>query len=276
MKELSIVVASKNAQSTIRQCLVALVQQVQSDAIEFLVVDASTDGSIEIARQFKQINVVQEDPARLVPELWKKGIGLTGGRSVAFTTANFIPAGNWIEELLALLQSEHAAIGGVFEKLQPDEISQWAIYFLRYAAYQPSISPRPSFQLAADNAVYRRWVFQKYPDLLEDGFWEHEVNRRLKADGYSLLLAPSLKVSMGYFSTPGEFFQQRYLHGRSFGAERAARTRLPARVFYILASPLIPLVLLTRVTLYVLKFSRHRVKFVLSLPFSSVNRSDAC
>lgn len=267
MKELSIVVASKNAQSTIRQCLDALVEQVQSDAIEILVVDASTDGSAEIARRFKLINVVQADPACLVPVLWKKGIELTSGRSVAFTTTNFIPASNWVAELLALLLSDHAAIGGVFEKLKPDELSQWAIYFLRYAAYQPSISPRPVSQLAADNAVYRRWVFEKYAELMEDGFWEHPVNLRLVADNHSLFLTPALRVSMGYFSAPGGFFRQRFSHGRVFGAERAARVSFPRRIFYILASPFIPLVLLARATLNVLKSSTQPSKFFLSLPW---------
>lgn len=267
MKDLSIVVASRNTSRTIGLCLQALSEQAQDDNIEILVLDASTDDSAEIARHYQRINVIRADPSSLIPELWKKGIELTSGRSVAFTTANFIPSGNWIKELLSMLQNDHAAIGGVFEKLQPDELSQWAIYFLRYAAYPPAISPRRASQLAADNAVYRRWVFEKYPDLLVDGFWEHEVNRRLKADGHSLFLAPSLKVSMGYFSTPAEFFHQRFLHGRAFGAERAAQTSMPKRIFYIVASPLIPLVLLARVTRNVLKYSPHRAKFFLSLPW---------
>ena len=267
MKTLSVVVASKNTQVTIRQCLDALVKQAQSDEIEIVVVDASTDGSAEIARQFKQVKVIQEDAARLVPQLWKKGIELTTGQSVVFTTANFIPADDWVAQVLALLQSDYAAIGGVFEKLAPDILSQWAVYFLRYSAYQPSSPSGSASQLAADNAVYRRWVFEKYADLLADGFWEHEVNRRLKQDGHSLLLTSTLKVSMGYFSMPSEFFRQRFLHGRSFGAERVARATAPRRIFYILASPLIPLILLARVTRNVLKYSGHTAKFFLSLPW---------
>lgn len=267
MKTLSVVVASKNTQATIRQCLDALIKQSQGDEIEIVVVDASTDGSAEIARQFKQVKVIQEDAARLVPQLWKKGVELTTGQSVAFTTANFIPAENWIAQLLALLQSDYAAIGGIFEKLAPDKLSQWAIYFLRYSAYQPSFPTGSASQLAADNAVYRRWVFEKYADLVVDGFWEHEVNRRLKQDGHSLFLASTLKVSMGYFSVPSEFFRQRFLHGRSFGAERVARATASRRIFYILASPLIPLILLARVTRNVFKYSSHSVKFFLSLPW---------
>lgn len=267
MKELSIVVASKNAQRTIQQCLEALVEQYQSDELEILVIDASTDGSAEIARRFKQITLVQADPACLVPELWKMGIELTAGRSVAFTTANFIPARDWVAEIRALLQGNHAAIGGVFEKITPDKISQWAIYFLRYASYLPSISPRLASQVAADNAVYQRWVFEKYAILIENGFWEHPVNRALKADGHSLFLTPALRVSMGYFSPPGDFFHQRFIHGRVFGAERAAHTSPLRRLFYILISPLIPLVLLLRMAMHMLKNNAQIIKFFLSLPW---------
>jgi len=267
MKELSIVVASKNTQRTIQLCLDALVEQCQTDELEIIVIDASTDGSAEIARRFKQIILVQSDPAYLVPELWKVGIGLTSGRSVAFTTANFIPSGNWVTELRALLQSNYAAIGGVFEKFAPDQISQWAIYFLRYASYLPSISPHSASQLAADNAVYQRWVFEKYAGLIEDGFWEHPVNRELKADGHSLFLAPALRVSMGYFSPPGDFFRHRFSHGRIFGAERVTGASPLRRLFYIFTSPLIPIVLLSRVTLHVLKDNTQKAKFLFSLPW---------
>ncbi|MFN8388493.1 MAG: hypothetical protein U0X92_19040 [Anaerolineales bacterium] len=80
-------------------------------------------------------------------------------------------------------------------------------------------------------------------------------------------MTSTLKVSMGYFTSTGEFFRQRFLHGRSFGAERVARTTATRRIFYILASPLIPLILLARVTRNVLKYSSHSVKLFLSLPW---------
>jgi glycosyltransferase involved in cell wall biosynthesis len=267
MKELSIVVASKNAQRTIQQCLEAFVQQSQSNDLEILVIDGSTDSSAEIARDFKKITLIQADSICLVPELWKRGIELSSGRWVAFTTANFVPAKNWVAELSALLQSDHAAVGGVFEKGTPDKISQWAIYFLRYAAYLPSRFPGLVSQLAADNAVYQRWVFEKYAELIEYGFWEHPLNRRLSIDGYSLFLTPALKVSMGYFSPSGDFFQQRFLHGRMFGAERAVQASTLGRLLYILTSPLIPLVLIARVTRNVLKNKVYMIKFFLSLPW---------
>ncbi|MCC6500706.1 MAG: glycosyltransferase [Anaerolineales bacterium] len=268
MKELTIVVASKDTQHTIQACLEALVGQVQVDEVEILVVDASTDGSAESARRFDQVKLIQADPACLVPALWKAGIDQSVGQSVAFTTANFIPAHNWVAELRDLLtDGNHAAIGGVFEKRTPDALSQWAVYFLRYSAYLPARSPQTAPQLAADNAVYRRWIFEKYSGFIQDGFWEHPLNQRLIADGYSLFLSPALKVSMGYFSPPGEFFRQRFLHGRVFGADRARRVNALRRLIYILLSPLIPLILLMRITVNVLKGNAQLVKFILSLPW---------
>jgi glycosyltransferase involved in cell wall biosynthesis len=267
MKELSVVVASKNTERTIRQCLESLIDQYQGDDLEILVIDASTDNSAGIAQRFKNITLVQADTACLVPELWKMGIELTDGKWVAFTTANFIPAKNWIAELRTLIQDNHTAVGGVFEKLAPDKLSQWAIYFLRYSAFLPSISPHLASQLAADNAVYARWVFEKYADLVKDGFWEHPVNRALEADRQPLFLTPTLRVSMGYFSPPGEFFLQRFFHGRVFGAERVAKVSPMKRLLYILASPLIPPLLFMRVSGNILKNSTHKVKFFFSLPW---------
>ena len=267
MAELSIIVASINTQRTIQESLDALVNQNLNDEIEIFVIDSSTDSSAEIAGRFEQITLIQKEPGYLVPELWKMGIDLAGGQLVAFTTANFIPASNWVSELRTFLHSDHAAIGGVFEKLVPDAISQWAIYFLRYSAYLPSALSRPVSQVASDNAVYQHWVFEKYGKLIEHGFWEHPVNRELVADGYSLLLTPELKVSMGYFSLPTEFFLQRFLHGRAFGAERALRLSPAKRLIYIFVSPFIPVILLTRVSLQVMKSKSQLVKFFFSMPW---------
>ena len=267
MKALSIVVASKNTLGTIQQCLDALVEQHPGEELEILVIDASTDGSAEIARRFKQINLVQANPSCLVPELWKMGIELTDGQSVAFTTANFIPDEDWISELRVLLQNDYAAVGGVFEKKKPDKLSQWAIYFVRYASYLPSNSAHLASQLAADNAVYRRWVFEKYEGLIEDGFWEHSVNSKLVDDGHSLFLTPKLRVSMGYFSPPGAFFTQRFLHGQMFGAERGSQVNPIKRLFYIIGSPLIPLVLFARISRNVLRNKSDAIYFFFSLPW---------
>ena len=267
MKKLSIVVASKNAQRTIGQCLDALMAQSQGDELEILVVDASTDGSADTARRYKGVTIIPADPAALTPELWKIGLDHATGEAVAFTTANFIPAGNWISVLHAALESKYAAIGGVFDKLSPDGLSQWAIYFLRYAAYLPSNAPHAASQLAADNAMYRRWVFEQYPELIEDGFWEHPVNRQLTADGHSLFLTPALKVSMGYFSSPVQFFGQRFQHGRMFGTERAQHASTLRRLIYLVTAPLIPFVLLMRVTRNALRGSVHKGKFFSSLPW---------
>jgi len=267
MQDLSIVVASKNARRTIHICLDALVEQSQNEGVEILLIDASVDGSAEIARHYKEIKLVESDPDSLIPELWKIGIELSEGRAVAFTTANFIPAHDWVVGILNQIQSRHAATGGVFEKLVPDQLNQWAIYFLRYASYLPSNSPHTTIQVAADNAVYQRWVFEKYAELLEDGFWEHPINRQLNADGYSLFLTPALKVSMGYFSSSVDFFEQRFLHGRIFGAERAAQVSLFRHGLYVITSPIIPLILLVRVVRNVLKNNSHKIKFFSSLPW---------
>ena len=72
---------------------------------------------------------------------------------------------------------------------------------------------------------------------------------------------------MGYFSAPIDFFQQRFHHGRAFGAERAANVSVSKRIFYILASPLIPFALSARVVRNVMKNSKEKTYFVLSLPW---------
>jgi glycosyltransferase involved in cell wall biosynthesis len=267
MKELSVVVAAQNAQATIRGCLGVLTEQNQEGLAEIIVVDNSSDGTTQTVREeFREVVLIEVTHPALIPELWARGAERSSGQVLAFTTAQFIPDRDWIAQILSHHRSDHAAIGGAIENDPRASLTQWAIYFCRYAAYMLPFTSHTTDQVAGDNAAYKKFVFNEYASLVREGFWEHPINTRLRADGHTLLLTPAIRIR--YVSSDGMrvFCRHRVANGRIFGAKRAAAMSGKKRAFYLLTSPLIPLVVLGKIIRCVVSKRRHLAQFVLSLP----------
>ena len=119
--------------------------------------------------------------------------------------------------------------------------------------------------LAGDNASYKRWALDRCKDVRRNGFWEPLVHAELLKDGLELRVTPNIVVyHKKSFSLLG-FMKQRFWHGRQFGSARTLNLSGIWRLIYILLSPLIPVVFLSRITRRVLTKSRHIGKFLLSL-----------
>ena len=267
MIDLSVVIASQSTASALAACLSSLTRQIPTDAAEVIVVDNSRDRPARpIEERFPAVRVVRSSDRALVPELWARGAEAARGRKIAFTTADFVAAPDWVAEIRRHHARGYPAVGGAIENGARSSSVRWAVYFCRYAGYMPPFEPHAAAQIAGDNASYERWVLERCADLIREGFWEHAVNDRLRRDGHALLLTPALRVT--YASAPGalRFCRQRFAHGRIFGAQRAAATPAVRRAAYVALSPLIPVVFLAKIARRVVVNGRHIGAFVRALP----------
>ena len=113
MKEISIVVASQNAETTIGACLTSLEAQNRDGVAEIIVVDNSCDGTAQIVEaDHHGLQLVKIGGPALIPHLWAEGAKRASGDVVAFTTAHFVPDTQWLTQNLRHHRSEYAAVGG--------------------------------------------------------------------------------------------------------------------------------------------------------------------
>lgn len=264
---ISVVVASHNAQVSVQSCLKALETQKLEKDIEIIVVDNSTDGAAEIIQgRFPDIKLILKPPSMLIPELWGAGIRHSSGDIVAITTAHFVPKDDWITQILQAHEASVPAIGGAIENDESADIVDWAVYFCRYTRYMLPFSARFAPEIAGDNASYKRACIDQYDGSWRNGFWESSVHAELKKAGVPLLLTPSIVVyhkrSFGFWS----FMRERFRHGKHFGKWRGSHVSRLKRMLYLVASPLIPFVLLLRIIREVLRTGRHKMQFLLSSP----------
>jgi len=265
--QISVVVASQNARTSIEDCLATLEAQRPEAGVEIVVVDNSTDGTTEIIKQrFPQVRLVVVPPSALIPELWGAGIRQSTAGIVAITTAHCVPAEDWLRQIQKAHGAPEPAIGGAIENDASAGAVDWAVYFCRYSRYMLPVQEGFVAEIAGDNASYKRAYLDRYQYAWNNGFWEPTVHAELRKAGLRLLLVPSIVIRHKRSFSLWGFVQQRFQHGRQFGAWRASGLTGAKRALYIALSPAIPLVLLVRIGRQVLTKRRHQKEFMISLP----------
>lgn len=264
--ELSIVVAALNASRTLPACLRALDAQINNRNVEVLVVTPDHHAAQLAQSQFPQFTLIENKGAQLIPELWGLGAARARGRIVAITIATCVPDAHWVESILRAHADGHAAVGGAIENARAASLVDWAVYFVRYTPFMLPFRAGP-MEVPGDNGAYLRAAIADQMDwIAARGFWEAEVNAKLRRQGQSLWGDPSIVVYHQHSFDLGGFTRNRLEHARIFGQMRAAQSSAAKRAFYILSAPAIPFVFLARIARNLVRKKRHRARFVVALP----------
>ena len=264
--KLSVIVASCNARSSIRDCLDCLVQQSDED-VELIVVDNSVDGSADVVRSyFPQVRMLTQPEGALINELWSTGLMQGSGEILALTTAHCIPAQDWIEQIRAAHTAVAAGVGGAIDGDAGSGLVDWAVCFCRYSRFLPPLGAGEVDDIPADNAAYKRAPLFRHEIQWRDGFWEPQLHRALALEGQVLRIAPAMLVRHRRSYNFAGFVRQRFLHGQKYGSWRATTLSPARRVLMLAVSPLIPFVLLQRTSRRVLGKGRHQLKFIAAFP----------
>ena len=261
-RRLSVVIGVASPAHRLDQCLNAL---AGSEA-EIIVVSSLAPGFARtLAAAHPEVKMLSHPELHLVPELWERGVRASTGSLVALLAADCIPAPGWVERIFASHRAGEAGIGGAIEN-EPAKLADWALYFCRYSRYMLPFAKAPVADFAGDNASYKKAALDLCTQSRARGFWEPEIHAELRHRGMTLTLDPSIVVHLHNAQGVAGFLAQRYHHGRQFGRDRTAKMNVGQRVFRIVSSPLIPLVLLMRVAREVLKRKRHIPQFLASVP----------
>ena len=107
MTTLSLITVVCNGASVIRDCLVSVAGQ--SSPCEHIVIDgASTDGSLEVIRQFPHVARVLSEPDKGIYDAMNKGIGLATGDVVGILNADDVYASPQVlEKVMRVFDDPH-------------------------------------------------------------------------------------------------------------------------------------------------------------------------
>jgi glycosyltransferase involved in cell wall biosynthesis len=270
MHQISVVIASKVGPPFIDQCLSSIAQQVaELDAEVIVVTPRSEEYAERIRSQFPWVRIVREAAITKVPALRRRGVQEASGEYVAIIEEHCSAAPDWLRQALAAFErGTYAAVGGGITDFGYDRLRDWVVYFVEYNGSLPPVIGGETESLNEANIAYRRRLLLEHLDLLDDGYWQMTLHPTLLASGHKLLSVPEMVV---YHRGPFDFFyylHQRFLFSRAFAGVRAQNQSPVRRFAYLVAAPVIPLLLLGRIARTVIR-KRCRVgQFVRSLPLT--------
>jgi glycosyltransferase involved in cell wall biosynthesis len=263
---ISVVIACIVGASFIDECLDSLELQAGKCGAEVIVVACGTaEFAARIANKFPWVRVIHRAERETVPDLRRHGVESASGEIVAIIEEHCVAAPDWLEQILkAHAGGDFGVVGGPVASDGYARLRDWVVYFCEYNNYLPPWQEGGEHALGSANISYRRAVLLKYKDQLGAGYWEASLHPRLWADGVKFHATAAMVVRHHGPFNYGYYLQQRYWFSRAFAGAR--KLSAPSRIVYLLASPLLPFLLMARMALRVGNKRCHVGKFILSLP----------
>jgi GT2 family glycosyltransferase len=243
--ELSVVVASYNSSSTIRDCLRSLREQVTRRRFEVIVVDSSCDATGDlVAAEFPEARLLRFAERKFPGAARNQGVAAAGAGIVSFVDADCVAPSDYVEQVLAAHENPAVAIGGAIANHEPANLVAWAAYLCEFTEWMPGAPARPMENIATANLSYKRLVFEKYGRFLEGTYGsDTDFNWRLGREGHRLLWLPSISVSHRSIGGLWNFLRHEFNHGKDCARMRARGQRFSRgrRWLYAACFPLIAL-----------------------------------
>jgi hypothetical protein len=189
------------------------------------------------------------------------------GEIIAIIEEHCLAAPDWLERALeAHAGGNYGAVGGPILDHGYRRLRDWVVYFLEYNGYLPPWQEGDVSDLNGANIAYRRAVLFRYKELLGPGYWEASAHPPMLADGVKFRSAPAMTVHHRGPFNYWYYLQQRYWFSRAFAGWRGSNLPMGRKIAYVVMSPLVPFLLLARMTQRVRQKRCLVAKFAQSVP----------
>lgn len=258
-------------------CLDALSPQVEGSSVEVIVpYHENVHGVDDLMRRFPWVTFLPVDGLGMASRqrgdrehhdvLRARGLAAACGHVVGLLEDHARPDRNWCANVVAAHREPFAGIGGAIEN-GIDRPLNWAVYYCDFGKYQNPLPAGESSYASDANVTYKRSSLQSIRATWENSFREVIVNAALRSTGEKVVLHPDVIV---YQNRHGLRFRdavrERFIWGRSYAATRSAMLSTGQRLTYAALSPVLPFILLLRMTKTAWQRGRHVREYLQALP----------
>jgi glycosyltransferase involved in cell wall biosynthesis len=249
LPRVSVVVASNRSRELLDDCLAALLDQCQRAEAELIVArDDDEEGLDAIGLAYPTVRLVAVKRGATIPELRGAGMREATGDIVMLTEDHCVPGPHWVEELCLGVHEVADIAGGGMDNARRERAVDWAAYFSEYGLFATTRTDTGhDMQLTGANIAYRRSVVGDVIAWASAGEWENVAHERLRASGSSLHFVDSAPVYQNKSYEFWAFCIDRYEHGRDYARTRLVEERDARRWLLTAVTPLLPLVIVSRV-----------------------------
>lgn len=214
----TVVVPARNAEKTIQECLVSLVNlDYPKDRLELLVVDnGSVDRTREIASRFP-VTVLVQDRIQGSYAARNTGVARAEGEIVAFTDADCVATQRWLKELVR--GCEDPAVGCFAGEVFPYTIETFIDEYLDsigFMSQRQLLDYRPLPRAMTANLAFRREVFDRvgvFDAGAISGGDSEMVIRMVTRTGWNVAYRGDAVVYHRHRTRPWPFFTQFVRYG---------------------------------------------------------------
>ncbi|MDH3980251.1 MAG: glycosyltransferase [Gammaproteobacteria bacterium] len=265
--DLSVIVVTRVDQAQLDRCLEALTKQETTASFEVIIPADESLGDVNaMIMRYRCWEFVRTHGTQTHAQLRSLGVHHARGRLVATTEDHCLPEANWVQAIVDEHANAPVAIGGVVEKVPPDDALNWAVYFHDYLRYMPPAEAGETHELSALNASYKMSALREVAGSWQREFHEADVHGALEAHGGTLWLSPNIMVKQRRNLEIEHALWERYAFGRLFASTRTG-TAAPGRcLLYAALSPIQPVLLLARLGGHIRRKQHHRMEFFMALP----------
>jgi hypothetical protein len=157
-------------------------------------------------------------------------------------------------------------IGGTVEIGLSENLVNWAAYFCDYSQFMSPARGGVVSAVPGNNLSIKRAALDIGSVYDEKEIWKTHWCRSLQANGVELFLEPAISVRIDKKYKPLAFLIRRFHQGRCFAGIRSNQMSVPKRILFAAGTPILPMLLMLRVTRLVIREKQFWGKFVLSLP----------
>ena len=203
-------------------------------------------------------------------KLRARGVAAARGEIIGLLEDHARPDPHWCARVVEAHRQEYAAVGGAIEN-GVDRALNWAVYFCDFGRYQNPVRAGESPFVSDANVSYKQSALEIIRPIWQESFHETAVNAALASHGKRLALSPDVIVYQYRSDLQlGSAVKERFIWGRSYAAGRSKLIGGSKRAMYAALSPLLPGMLLLRMTVNVMRKGRCMGAFWKALALTGI------
>lgn len=243
----SVILATDNY-PRVKRVMESLAAQTIAMQVEIVIVSIDPVDTAEFADRFHSVQRLHAPRVSPLSHVRAKGVMAARAPFVFIAETHAYPDPDLLERLAAALSTEWSLAVPGFRNANPQTGLSWAGFISDYGAWAATLPAGETSHPPSHDAAFRRDVLIEFGDRLESALtFGDAMHLTFVERGYKSYFEPAAGIQHVNIERFRSFVQERFLSGVLIGAYRRERWGWGRRLAYAAGSPLIPIVLYSRI-----------------------------